>query len=147
MMLEWAAEEMVTCVEAKLGLRIRDVKPSDMGLREHSDPMDVGAVNSLSLSSAKGNGSSSPPHGCLKCGCTFSTILQCTQEQRQAIVWQRHHSQAKARVKKIKENPKEPQVRTKVPKACTRAEHRKLVFKLEIRGNLRNSGIGTGQYH
>ena len=27
---------------------IRDSKPSETGLREHSDPMDVGAVNSLS---------------------------------------------------------------------------------------------------
>ena len=39
--------EIVTYVEAKFGLRIRDSKPSDTGLREHSD---VGAVNSLSLS-------------------------------------------------------------------------------------------------
>ena len=41
--------------------------------------------------------------------------------------------QAKARVKKAmentKENPKEPKVRTKVPKAYTRAKHRKLVLR------------------
>ena len=41
------------------------------------------------------------------------------------------HSQAKARVKKTrekpKEHPKEPKVRIKVPKACTKAKHRKLV--------------------
>ena len=30
-------------------LRIRDSKPSDTGARGHSDPMDVDAVNSLSL--------------------------------------------------------------------------------------------------
>ena len=34
---------------------------------------------------------------------------------------------AKARVKKTLENPKEPKVRTKVPKAHTKAKHRKLV--------------------
>ena len=42
--------EIVTYVEAKFGLIIRDSKPSDTGLRGHSDPMDVDAVNSLSLS-------------------------------------------------------------------------------------------------
>ena len=45
--------------------RIRDSKSSDTGLREHSDPMDVGAVNSLS--SGKGKGSSGPRDGCFKC--------------------------------------------------------------------------------
>ena len=34
--------EVVTYVEAKFGLRIRDSKPSDTGPRGHSDPMDVG---------------------------------------------------------------------------------------------------------
>ena len=48
------------------GLRILDFKPSDTGLREQSDPMDVGAVNSLS--SVKGEWSSSPRDGCSKCG-------------------------------------------------------------------------------
>ena len=41
--------KVVTFVEAKFGLRIRDSKPSDTGARGHPDPMDVGAVNSLSL--------------------------------------------------------------------------------------------------
>ena len=40
---------IVTYVEVKFGLRIRDSKPSDTGSRGHSDPMDVDAVNSLSL--------------------------------------------------------------------------------------------------
>ena len=39
----------MTYVEAKFGLRIRDSKPSDTGSFGHSDPMDVDAVNSLSL--------------------------------------------------------------------------------------------------
>ena len=60
---EDARLEIVTYVEAKFGLRIRDSKPSDTGLRGHSDPMDVDAVNSLSLSCGKGKGSSSPRDG------------------------------------------------------------------------------------
>ena len=47
---EDARLEVVTYVEAKFGLRIRDSKPSDTGARGHSDSMDVDAVNSLSLS-------------------------------------------------------------------------------------------------
>ena len=45
---EDARLEVVTYVEAKFGLRIRDSKPSDTGSRGHSDPMDVDAVKSLS---------------------------------------------------------------------------------------------------
>ena len=59
---EDARLEIVTYVEAKFGLRIRDSKPSDTGLREHSDPMDVDVVNSLS--SVKGKASSDPRDGC-----------------------------------------------------------------------------------
>ena len=48
--------EVVTYVEAKFGLRIRDSKPSDTSTRGHSDPMDVDAVNSLSrLAREKGH--------------------------------------------------------------------------------------------
>ena len=48
--------EVVTYVEAKLGLRSRDSKPSDTGSRGHSDPMDVYAVNSLArLAKEKGH--------------------------------------------------------------------------------------------
>ena len=46
--LKDARLEIVPNEEAKFGLRIRDSKPSGTGLREHSDPMEVGAVNSLS---------------------------------------------------------------------------------------------------
>ena len=68
----------------------------------------------------------------------FSARLQRTQKHWQAVAWQRQteqpHSQTKARVKKTmensKENPKEPKVRTKVPKAHTRAKHRKLVSQV-----------------
>ena len=47
-LFENARVEVVTYVEAKFGLRIRDSKPSDTGPRGHSDPMDVDPVNSLS---------------------------------------------------------------------------------------------------
>ena len=63
---EDARLEIVTHEEAKFGFRIRDSKPSDTDLREHSDPMDVGAVNSLS--SGEGKWSSNPSDGCFKCG-------------------------------------------------------------------------------
>ena len=35
---EDARLEIVSCVEAKFGLRIRDATPSDTGLREHTGP-------------------------------------------------------------------------------------------------------------
>ena len=63
---EDARLEIMTCVEAKFGLRIRDSKTSDTGLREHSEPMYVGAVNSLSP--VKVEWSSSPRDGFFKCG-------------------------------------------------------------------------------
>ena len=50
---EDARLEVVTYVEAKFGLRIRDSKPSDTGSRGHSDPMDFDAVNSLSSGKGK----------------------------------------------------------------------------------------------
>ena len=58
---EDARLEIVAYVEEKFGLRIGNSKPSDTGLREHSDPMDVDAVNSLS--SVKGKWSSVRPTG------------------------------------------------------------------------------------
>ena len=64
------------------------------------------------------------------------------------------HPQATARVNKIRENPKEnfkePKVRTKVPKAYTKAKHRKLVsevWNLEIGCKLGHSGICTDMSH
>ena len=63
---EDARLEVVTYVEAKFGLRLRDSKPSDTSSRGNSDAMDVDVVNSLS--SSKGKGSSSPHDECFKCG-------------------------------------------------------------------------------
>ena len=62
---EDARLEFVTFGKVKFGLRICDSKPSGIGARGHSDPMDVDGVNSLSHSSGKGKGSSSPRDGCL----------------------------------------------------------------------------------
>ena len=81
---EDARFEIVASVEAKSGLRIRDSKPRDKGARGDSDTMDVDAICSLASCIAKG--SSSPCDGCFKCGAHFSTRLQCTQRQRQAII-------------------------------------------------------------
>ena len=89
---EDARLEVVTYVEAKFGLRIRDSKPSDTGARGHSDPMDVDAVNSLSRL-AKEKGHRVRVMGVLSAVEQISTRLQCTQEHRQAIVWQRKTEQ------------------------------------------------------
>ena len=62
---EDARLEVVTHVEAKFGLRIRDPKTSDTGARGHSDPMNVDAVNSLVW---QRKGSSNPRDGCFQCG-------------------------------------------------------------------------------
>ena len=69
---EDARLEVVTYVEAKFGLIIRDSKPSDTGARGHSDPMDVDAVNPLSPRKGR---------------------MQCTQKQGQAIIRQRQSKQ------------------------------------------------------
>ena len=60
---EDARLEVVTYVEAKFGLRIRDSKPSDTGARGHWMLM-----RSTLSRLAKGQGSSSPCDGCFKCG-------------------------------------------------------------------------------
>ena len=62
---EDARREVVTYVEAKFGLRIRDAESGDAGPRGRSDPIDVDAVKSLS--SSQGEGSSSPRDGCFMC--------------------------------------------------------------------------------
>ena len=55
--------EVVTYVQAKFGLKIRDSKPRDTVMRGYSDPMDVDAISSPS--SIRGQASSSPRDGCL----------------------------------------------------------------------------------
>ena len=127
--------EIVTHVEAKFGLRVRDSKPSDTGSREHSDPLDVDAASSLSrLAKEKG-------HRVRVMGVVSAVehIFNETDMHARAQTSNRTakantashgprvspHSQAQARVKKTMENPKEPKARTKdpkVPKAQARAK-------------------------
>ena len=130
---EDARLEIVTYVEAKFGLRVRDSKPSDTGLREHSDPMDVGAVNSLS--SGKGKGSfRSGAMGCFKWGEHIfnETAMQARTLARNRLAKANRashgpgvslHSQAKEKVKRTRENPKDPKVHAKV-------KHRKQVYQV-----------------
>ena len=122
--------EVVTYVEAKFGLRIRDSKPSDTGARGHSDPMDVDAVNSLS--SGKGKGSSSPRDGCFKCGgapfqrAAMHARAQASNRLAKANSKSWSKREGKGKSKENKESPKEP----KVPKVRTRTKHRKLVSQV-----------------
>ena len=53
---EDARLEVVTYVEAKFSLRIRDSKPSDTGARGHSDPTDVGAWQESEIALKRGSG-------------------------------------------------------------------------------------------
>ena len=131
----------MTYVEAKFVLRIRDSKPSDTGSRGHSDPMDVDAVNSLSLFGLRKRGSSSPHDGCFKCGgahfqrdCNAckSTRKQSSGKGKQSKSWSKSEVKGKSKENKEnpKESPKEPKVRSEVPKAHTRVKHRKLVYQV-----------------
>ena len=129
---EDARLEVVTHVEAKFGLRIRDSKPSDTGASGHSDPMDVDAVNFV-----KGKRSSSPRDGCSKCGGTHvqqnCNARKSTGKQSSGKGKQSSHSprvRAKAGVERTRENPKENPKEPKVPKAHTRAKHRTLVSQV-----------------
>ena len=94
---------IVTYVEAKFGLRMRDPKPSDTGSCGHSYPMDVDTVNSLS--SGKGKGSSSPRDECFKCGgahfqrdCNArkSTGKQSSGKGKQSKSWSKSEGEGKS---------------------------------------------------
>ena len=60
--------EIVTYVEAKFGLRIRDAKFGEAASRAQSDPMDVAAVNSLVT--GKGKLSTAAYGGCFTINAT-----------------------------------------------------------------------------
>ena len=110
---EDARLEVVTYVEAKFGLRIRDFKPSNTGASGHSDPMDVDAVNTLS--SGKGKGSSSPRDGCFKCGGAHfqrdckarkSTGKHSSGKGRQSNSWSKSEGKGKSKENKGKSKGK-----------------------------------------
>ena len=93
--------------------------------------------STLSLSSGKGKGSSSPRDGHFKCGgahfqrcCNArkSTGKQSSGKGKQSKSWSKSVGKGKSKENKgkSKENPKEP----KVPKVRTRTKHRKLVSQV-----------------
>ena len=99
---------LIDVEEAKIGLRIRDSKPSDTGSCGHSDPVDVDAVNSIS--SGKGKGSSSPRDGCVKCGGAHfqrdcdarkSTGKQSSGKGKQSKSWSKSEGKGKRKQWKI----------------------------------------------
>ena len=123
--------EVVTCVEAKFGLRFCYSRPSDTGSRGHSDPMDVDAVNSLS--SGKGKASSSPLDGCFKCGgahfqrdCNArkNTGKQSSGKGKQSKSWSKSESKGSnmLRGRKIRMGPTSCHLPCIVPTASTRCQ-------------------------
>ena len=123
---EDARSEIVTYLEEKIGLRIR--KPSEAGFCERSDPTDVGVVSSLL--SGKGKRSSDSRSGCFNGDATHfhrdCNACKHMNKRRAKAIRASHgpcvniQSQAKEKVKRTKENPKdcpeEPRVRTKSAK-------------------------------
>ena len=122
---EDARLEVVTFVEAKFGLRIRESNPSDTGSRVHSDPMDVDAVNSLS--SGKGKGSSSPRDGFFHAvEHIFNETAMHARTQASSRLAKTNRAshgprvRAKVRVKRTRANPKENPMEPKCEPRCQR---------------------------
>ena len=141
--LQTFEDATVTYVEAKFGLMIRDSKPSDTGSRGHSDPMDVGAVNSLSRQAeekghqVRATGECGRAHFQRDCNASKSTnpLARANRGRHGPRV------RAKDRVQKTRENreecPKEPKVRSKTG----------LQGLDKTRDKFGNSGICTNMSH
>ena len=133
---EDARLEVVTYVEAKFGLRIRDSKPSDTGARGHSDPTDVDVVNSLSrLAKEKGHrvrvmGVLSAVEHIFNEAAMHARTLASNRLAKANRASHGPRVRAKVRVKRARKNPKENPKEPKVPKARTRVKHRKLVSQV-----------------
>ena len=112
---EDARQEIVTYVEAKLGLRIRESKPSDKRSRKHSDRM-----GQFSLVRQKKKGQRVHEMFFQVRSSTCSMRLQCTQRQRP------NKHLAKARVRRAR-GPRKRNSK-KVPQARTRVKPRRLVY-------------------
>ena len=130
---EDACLEVVTNVEAKFGLRIRDSKPSDGFFVNARIPWTLMRSTLSRLAKEKGHRvrvmgvlsavelifNETAMHARAKASNRLAKANRASHGPRVSS-----HSQAKTRVKKTrentKENPKEPKVRTKVPKAYTR---------------------------
>ena len=83
------------------------------------------------LMHAKGKGSSSPRDGCFKCG--GQSYAKGTQSKSWSKSEPSFSGKGKSKRKQgeiQRETLKEPKVRIKVPKAHTRAKHRKLVCQV-----------------
>ena len=123
-------------MEGELGLRIRNSEPSDTCLREHSD---VGAINSLSRRSKEkghlfrvlGVFTCDGAHFQRECNGNKNTGKQTSGKSNQSKSWSTSEPSisGKRKSEKTKENPKdcpkEPRVRTKVPKARAKTTRRK----------------------
>ena len=101
---EDARLEIVTYVEAKFGLRIRDSKPSDTRSHGHSDPTNVCAVNSLSrLAKEKGHRVcvvgvlSAVEH--IFCNARTSTFKQSSGNGKQNTSWSTSEGKGKSKEK------------------------------------------------
>ena len=127
--------EIVTYLEAKFGLRIRDSKPSDTGSRGHSDPMML--MRSTPFPLAKAEGDRVSVMGVLS---VVDHIFNGTAMHAKSLASIRlaranraSHGpivRAKERVKRTREIPKESPQEPKVPKGCTKVKHRKLVYQV-----------------
>ena len=146
---EDARLKVVTYVEAKFGLRIRDSKPSDTGSRGDSDPADVDAVNSLS--SVEGKGSSSLRNGCFKCGgphfqrdCNArkSTGKQASGKGKQSKSWSKSEGKGKSKEKKGKSKRKYKGTKSTKGTKGAKGPHKGKTSKTGLSG-LENSKLGT----
>ena len=106
---EDARLEIVTYVEAKFGLRIRDSKSSDTGWRGLL--RSCGCGSGQLLSSGKGKGSSSPRDGCFMCGgahlerdCNAekNTGKQSSGKGKQSKSWSKSEGKGKSKENKGK---------------------------------------------
>ena len=143
--------EVVTYVEAKFGLRIRDSKPSDIGARGHSDPMNVDAVNSLSrLAREKGHRVRvGGAHLQRDCNARKNTGKQSSGKGKQSKSWSK--SEGKGKSEDNKGKSKGQSKGSKGAKGSHKGKTSKTglsgLEKIEIRGKLGNSGICTVMYH
>ena len=145
---EDARLKIVTYVETKFGLRIRDSKPSETASRGYCDPTDVDAINSSA--SGEGKGSPSPRDGCFKCGgahlqrdCNVDATPRKGNDKKGSRASHGPRGLANERVRKVREtdNPKENPKVLKLPIVRTRVKLRRLVFlvtKTRIQRDVRN---------
>ena len=129
------ALEIVTYLEAKFGLRIRDSKPSDTVSRGHSDPMMLMLSTPFPLAKAKGHrvgvmGFLSVVEHIFNETAMHAKALASNRLARASRASHGPRVRAKERAKRTRENLKESPQEPKVPKGCTKVKHRKLVYQV-----------------